>query len=32
MRAGMSTMEWLEWGVYFGREAQRRQVAMGHGE
>lgn len=32
MRAGMSAREWQEWGVYLGRDAQRRQVAMGGGE
>jgi hypothetical protein len=27
LRREMSNAEWVEWSVYFGRKAQRRQLA-----
>jgi len=26
LRAGMSMSEYIEWGVYFGRQAQRQEM------
>jgi len=28
LRASVSAQEWLEWAIYYGRKAQRRQLEM----